>query len=39
MAMREQQVQTALEQQGSAFAAGDLDAERELAREYEQSFE
>ena len=33
MAMREQQIRTALEQHGSASAAGDLDAERDIHQE------
>ena len=33
MAMREQQIRTALEQHGSASAAGDLDAERDIFQE------
>ena len=33
MPMREQQIQTALEQHGSASAAGDLDAERDIYQE------
>jgi hypothetical protein len=35
MAMRDQQIRTALEQHGSASAAGDLDAERDLYQENE----
>ena len=33
MAMRQQQPRTALEQHGSASAAGDLDAERDICQE------
>ena len=33
MAMREQQIRTALEQHGSASAGGDLDAERDIHQE------